>query len=59
MTPEDKFIVYEWWATSPEFVLKSLSDQLKLASAIWPELDAYIIERFGWITKDGNPTEVW
>lgn len=45
MDNQEKFTVGRWWATSPEFVLESLQQQLEAAAAIWPELAAY---RFVW-----------
>lgn len=45
MQPDDKFYVSGWWATSPEFVLSSLRQQLEAASAVWPELAGVEIEK--------------
>lgn len=40
---EQKFSVGSWWASSPEFVLRALTSQLKAAAVIFPELAAYEI----------------
>lgn len=43
MNPENKLHVSSWWATSPEYVVSALRQQLKAASAIWPSLSMYQI----------------
>lgn len=43
MDTEDEFTVTTWWAKTPEFVIKTLAQQLEAATAIWPELEAYRI----------------
>ncbi len=45
MNPVDEFYVNGWWAKTPEYVLISLQRQLEAASAVWPELAGYRIEK--------------
>ncbi len=45
MATEDGFHVSSWWAKSPDFVLDSLRKQLEAASAVWPELALFKVEK--------------
>ena len=45
MSPEDKFYVSSWYATEPEWLVSTLCQQLEAATAIWPELKEYKIEK--------------
>lgn len=38
---EERFVVHEWWTTGPSFAVEAFRDQLRAASAIWPELAKY------------------
>lgn len=38
---EQQFNVGMWWAKSPDFVVKTLREQLEAAQAVWPELKEY------------------
>lgn len=45
VSEEQRFAVGTWWAKTAQFVLDALTDQLDAASAIWPELKEYKIEK--------------
>lgn len=45
MKPEEEFHVSSWWATSPEFVLNALRKQLEAASAVWPTLADFKLDK--------------
>ena len=50
-TNTEMFEVVQWWAKSPDFVLKSLRAQLEAAATIWPELKGYEIIKRGKSSK--------
>ena len=39
MVQANRFEVDGWWATHPQFVVKTIVQQLKAAASIWPELE--------------------
>lgn len=45
MHPMDEFHVSSWWVNSPDSIVSVLRKQLETATAIWPELAAYKIEK--------------
>lgn len=63
MTPEDRFQVDSWWATSPSYVVAALSAQLRAAAVVWPELEDLRVgtlspeELFPEIPKASTPSE--
>jgi hypothetical protein len=44
VTSTQEFNVGSWCATSPDFVIAVLQEQLDAASAVWPELKGYRIK---------------
>ena len=45
VSDEKEFTAHTWWAKAPEFVIKTLSEQLEGAKAVWPELKEYRITK--------------
>jgi hypothetical protein len=45
VSQEQEFTSSTWWAKTAEFALETLKQQLDAASAIWPELKEYKIEK--------------
>jgi hypothetical protein len=45
MGSDDEINVAGWWAKSPDCLVNALRQQLEAATAIWPELKDYKIEK--------------
>jgi hypothetical protein len=45
VSEEKRVSVGSWWATSPEFVVSTLREQLDAAQSVWPELKDYTLQK--------------